>query len=166
MAKPPESLVEHFTWARHGLAWCQENAKSKLLLECMDLTVSSWFSGIGSAEVALSMISEARKGIGGTGSAFQAAYQFEINSRARAISAMNLPYCTCQHVDILRLLSAENRNELAKIDRDMTDREGPTWDCLLNAKLDDAGLCSRHLMRFGGQTETVHCFSPKTVGYF
>ena len=69
-------------------------------------------------------------------------------------------------MDILRLLSAENRNELAKIDRDMTDREGPTWDCLLNAKLDDAGLCSRHLMRFGGQTETVHCFSPKTVGYF
>lgn len=145
---PSDALVQSFSWARKCKDFLLQYGKSDWLFKLDELPTSSWFSGYGCAETAMKMINSALREETGK-NAFRATMQYEINARARAAAARQLPENTCQFVDILRLLSADSRKALAELEKNTETTPNDLWQFLLKQTLLHEELCPKHMQRWG-----------------
>ena len=111
-----------------------------------DLPFSTWFSGYGCAELAFSMLNSAKKSKGGK-SLVSSSYQFEISAKARSVASQTLPRHCCQHIDIMRCLTDDDRKALLNIEKSSDDVSADTWKFLQKVDLADGDTCSKHRLR-------------------
>ncbi|CAK9072952.1 unnamed protein product [Durusdinium trenchii] len=134
---PPARLVAAFTWAQKSVEWVDEQGHVEWLKKWHRVPWSSWFSGFGCAEMALSMIASAlAKQTGKTVVPFSQSYQFEIANKARLASRECLEDHVCQHQDILRLLDDANRKKLKILEDSCEKPSEDLWTFLLDKKYD------------------------------
>ena len=140
---PPKNFIDTFRWPSKCLEWLQGNSPSPWFGQMKELPTSSFFSGYGCLEMALHMISENRKHLGGD-CVFSPSYQVEIQSKARLTSQSFLPEHTCQHTDIMRLLGDSDRKMLRELEKNAEKPSQEIWDFLLTKELVGTHGCFRH----------------------
>lgn len=143
---PPQPLVETFKWAQKSLDWCSENVDGDRMVHMDDLPFSTWFSGYGCAELAFSMLNSA-KNSKGKKSLVSSSYQFEISAKARSVAAQTLPRYCCQHIDIMRCLTDDDRKALLEIEKTSDHVAEDIWKFIQTVDLADGDTCSKHRLR-------------------
>ena len=143
---PPQPLVETFKWAQKSLDWCSANVDGDRMVHMDDLPFSTWFSGYGCAELAFSMLNSAKKSKGGK-SLVSSSYQFEISAKARSVASQTLPRHCCQHIDIMRCLTDDDRKALLDIEKTSENVAANIWKFLQTVDLADGDTCSKHRLR-------------------
>lgn len=144
----PPSLTETFRWAHKCLEWHKTHSPSPWLMRMKQLPTSSWFSGYGCAEMAMTFINQAMVDQGGN-TVFEPAYQFEIQSRARACCADRIPKSCCQFIDIARLMPDATRKQLKEVEKTWEIPSTDAWKFLEDVVLESTTPCTSHQMRFG-----------------
>lgn len=146
MTALPDSLLASFKWAEKAVEWCRAHGDSQFFDECERLPVSTWFSGYGCMEEALTMLNAALSGPDGR-QAFQSAYQVEIMAKASHFVEPRLSETVCQHADIMRFLTQEARETIDKIEKTEQGPAEPIWNYLKSIELEKSALCHRHRLR-------------------